>query len=953
MKQISSDLSSLKKENLQLKKELEILIQQKNLIIDSSLQIVYDFDILSGKIIWQGNTLGILGYTPEEMGDIKSWESKIHPDDRKRVIDLINKCIKSLEIFNIEYRFKKKNGHYIYILDKGFFISDKKCKAKTMLGMMHNIHEQRITENALKISEDKYKSLFDNSVLGMYITSIEGEIVMANPALIKLLGYESFDEISKINVPEAGYALSKSRQKFINKFKNSNELFGFETLWKRKDGSLVNIRENAKAIRDENGNILFFEGTIENITNQKRIEADLYKSENQYKAIFDNVSDAILVIESTSLNIIAANEAAFEIYNYSKSDLLNLNLKHLAADVQFEKRQINDIIEKTYIKNYETLHYSKNGQELHFLSNGSRIEYEGKNAVLIIYHEITEIKKAQKIQSAVYRISQLTHTTINLNDLYRSIHTIIGELMNANNFYIAILDESTKYISFPYFVDEYDYPPKPRKFHKGLTEYILVAGKPLHITKKLMESMRQKGEIEFFGSTPNEWLGVPLITSGKNLGILAVQSYSEKVKYSKDELEMLVYVSEQIATSIYRKQTDEEIIRAKSKAEESDSLKSAMLSNINHEIRTPMTGILGFSEILFESATDFETKAIAQNIFDSAKRLMNTLNSIIDLSQLIADKTPIKLGNISINNLILQVSKNFEEFAQRKNLVIKYDFTEGIHALIDEYLFKQVIFNLLDNAIKFSDEGEILITTCFLEENSEKFVLVKVKDQGIGIDKEHHALVFEEFRQVSEGLNRNFEGTGLGLSISKKMVESMNGNIYLESEIGKGSEFTIKFNVSNAPAEIEITDKTTQVDDKSGKIVFKLSSNKKLPNILLVEDNKINIDLIVVYLKNICNITYSMDGYSAIKLARENYYDAIIMDINLGIGIDGLETAKEIRKMEQYASTPIIALTGYTTYYDRKKLLKEGCSHYMAKPFNSYDITTLVKEVLSEGLNKK
>ena len=947
MKQISSETELLKKENQALKKELEILKQEKNLIIDSSLQIVYEFNINSGEILWRGNTIGILGYSNTEMGNISIWKKRIHPDDEKRVIEFIDKCIKNIDIFEIEYRFKKNSGDFIHILDKGFFITDENGKGMTMIGMMHNINEQKITEKALKLSEDKYKSIFDNSVLGMYITSIDGKIIMANPALINLLGYSSFEEISEINVLENGYAEKNNRKNFIDKFKNTNELKSYETLWKKKDGTVVNIRENAKAIRDENGKIVFFEGTIEDISKQKRIESDLFKSENQYKAVFDNVRDAILVVNSETLDIIAANEAALEIYNYSKNELINQNLKKLVRDIHFETRQINDIIEKTYINNYETMHISKDRKEIFFLANGSVIEYGGKNAVLIIYHEITEIKKAQKIQSAVYRISQLTHTSFNLEELYRSIHNIIGELMNANNFYIAIYDDISQIISFPYFVDEYDYPPKPRKFHKGLSEFILINGKPLHADKKKMEIMRLKNEVEIYGSTPNEWLGVPLITNGKAIGIIAVQSYSDKVKYSKKELDMLVFVSEQIATSIYRKQTEEEIIKAKSKAEESDSLKSAMLSNINHEIRTPMTGILGFSEILFESASDFETKAIAQNIFDSAKRLMNTLNSIIDLSQLIADKTPVKLCNSNINQIILSVSKNFEEFANRKNIAINYNFYEGATCHIDEYLFRQVISNLIDNAVKFSDKGEILITTELCKDNNDNYIQITVKDEGIGIDKEHFAMVFEEFRQVSEGLSRSFEGTGLGLSISKKMVEIMNGTISLKSEIGKGSEFIIRFPAVSNSESNEITEITSKFADENEKIVFKLSSYNKLPNVLLVEDNKINIDLVVVYLKNICNITYTLDGYSAIKLARENHYDAIIMDINLGIGIDGLETTKEIRKMEQYYNTPIIALTGYTTYYDRKKLLKEGCSHYLAKPFNSNEITNLLKEVLS------
>ncbi|NUN10398.1 MAG: response regulator [Ignavibacteriaceae bacterium] len=244
-----------------------------------------------------------------------------------------------------------------------------------------------------------------------------------------------------------------------------------------------------------------------------------------------------------------------------------------------------------------------------------------------------------------------------------------------------------------------------------------------------------------------------------------------------------------------KKEMVENLILAKEKAEEMNKLKSSFLANMSHELRTPLIGILGFSEILHEDTDDPEIRRLGKTIFESGKRLLSTLNSILNLSRIESGKFELKYEEINLNSLLAETVALFEEQAKAKDLFLDANIMSKVNCISCDYtLFIQVLNNLVHNAIKYTDEGGVTISVCDIPDD-ENYIRISVQDSGIGIKKEDFGLIWEEFRQVSEGLGRSYEGTGLGLTLTKRFIEHIHGRISFESEIGKGSVFTVEIPV--------------------------------------------------------------------------------------------------------------------------------------------------------------
>ncbi|QQS35428.1 MAG: PAS domain S-box protein [Ignavibacteriales bacterium] len=408
------------------------------------------------------------------------------------------------------------------------------------------------------------------------------------------------------------------------------------------------------------------------------------------------------------------------------------------------------------------------------------------------------------------------------------------------------------------------------------------------------------------------------------------------IKNTETEITHFLVLKEDITG---RKTIEKELIRAKDEAEELSKLKTNLLGNISHELRTPLVGIIGFAEFLKETELDVDQSDMVQKIINSSKRLTNTLNSILYLSEIASRENYLNKEEINLAKHTPMLMFPFIQAAKEKGLefsiLIK---SKKASAVIDDKLYIMVLNNLLDNALKFTRHGKIEITIDLVETGENKFAAVKVSDTGIGIAETDREKIFQEFRQASEGVSRWYEGTGLGLTLAKKMVEAMDGTINLESEIGKGSIFTIMF-----PA-IEIPEATEEIADDVSK-----ESGIQPFRILLVEDNFINKEVTELYLKDIYSIDHAENGEAAVELSRQNHYDVILMDINLGGGINGIETAKEIRKLNGYESVPVVAVTGYAMAGDKEVLLAEGLTHYLAKPFEKQELLQLLAEILIEN----
>jgi signal transduction histidine kinase len=394
-----------------------------------------------------------------------------------------------------------------------------------------------------------------------------------------------------------------------------------------------------------------------------------------------------------------------------------------------------------------------------------------------------------------------------------------------------------------------------------------------------------------------------------------------------------------------RKRAIEALIAAKEKAEEMDRLKTNFLANMSHELRTPLIGILGFSEMLTENLEGTPEEEFAKVIYSSGTRLHETLNKILDLTQIESQKLTVNKSEVEVVKKVTDEVKLFEKAAEQKGLTLKIEcVSEYIVAELDETLLRQIVNNLLSNAVKYTNRGHITVTIKSTQMPETGMIEISVADTGIGISKQNQMYIWEAFRQESEGLGRAFEGTGLGLTIAKKFIEKLDGEILLESEEGKGSTFMVRI-----PCRVvSVNSKNTIIAPSIAKIES-LSSDAKpneLFHILYVDDDRFASNLVKIYLKNLCVIDTEFDGESALESIKKRHYDAILMDINLGVGKSGLETTELIRSMDGYRTTPIVAITAYAMVGDKEKFLSQGFSHYISKPFDKNQIYSIIKEIL-------
>jgi CheY-like chemotaxis protein len=365
-----------------------------------------------------------------------------------------------------------------------------------------------------------------------------------------------------------------------------------------------------------------------------------------------------------------------------------------------------------------------------------------------------------------------------------------------------------------------------------------------------------------------------------------------------------------------RKWYEQELIDAKEKAEEMVRLKSAFLANMSHEIRTPLTGIIGFSEVLVEEAAD-DVRSMAALILSSGERLLLTLNSVMDLAQLESRSVRLEMESLDVVQHVRDVLPIFDRNARERGLYLCLQFDRPrIRARADQGALSRVLVNILDNALKFTDSGGVIVKVSGGDERTS----IAVSDTGIGISESFLPKLFDDFVQESEGLARAYEGVGLGLSITKRLVDLMDGTIDVSSEKGKGTTFTVHFPAS-AQELVPIREPGPR-RVKSGS-----------PTILAVEDQDDAYLLLERLLFDGYELTRATTAAEAFDLADSRQFDLVIMDINLGHGPDGRHAMRGLRRRPSYVDVPIIACTAYAMPGDEEQFLADGFNAYIGKPY--------------------
>ncbi len=641
-----------------------------------------------------------------------------------------------------------------------------------------------------------------------------------------------------------------------------------------------------------------------------------------------------IILENMILQYI--NEKISEITGYNKDELIAKSSRiFFADDDEFERvgKKIYSDVEKKGVGLVEARLKRKDGKNIDVRINLSRINEKDKSKGFIFtFEDITDRKRDEKIKSILYNISNAVTSSKNLKELVDLIRNQLGQLVDTTNFFVALYDEKTDTISLPYYSDEKDtYDSFPAG--KTMTAYVIKTQKSILAKKDFIEELEKKGIVETIGVGSEIWLGVPLRIKDKYIGVLVLQSYDDENAYSKDDLNIIEIISQQVSISIERKKAEEDLKTALLKATESDKLKSAFLSTISHELRTPLNAIIGFSEIISDELPLEEILDFTNMINKSGHELFEIIEDILEITDIESGKTQLSKTEFRVCSIFDEIEDAVDlilEKEDKKHLEIKLNFpveAKDLMIISNKSRIKKALIHVLMNSIKFTEEGSIEYG---LKPKNDKIVFY-IKDTGVGIPENKQNIIFDKFRQADDSHTRKFGGIGIGLTYVKKIIELLDGEIWFDSVEGKGSTFY--FSIQNIAKETEV-----KTDIKKNR------KNLEGKTILVAEDEDSNFLLLqkLLGLEKI-NTIRAVNGKEAVeKLKEYNEIDLVLMDIKMPI-MNGYEATIEIRKV---SDIPVIALSAYNSIKDREEALSCGCNEFIEKPIKHSALLEKIGEII-------
>jgi PAS domain S-box-containing protein len=641
-------------------------------------------------------------------------------------------------------------------------------------------------------------------------------------------------------------------------------------------------------------------GSIYDITERIKAEEDM----ERYRKIINNARDIIFLL-NTDGSIIEANKSAVKAYGYSLEELCTMNINKIREDWRYSQKQMEETEGGEVF--FEATHIRKDGSPFQVEVSSQGINIGSKNILFSIVRDITERKKAeldiQINQEKYYSLfmnmkSAYAYFRLQNNPKCEMPDVAIVEV---NRSFEELFSVSRDQIVGKNFIEVF--PDS-----KGL----LMDIKEQYFTE-IMQGKSVNME-EYFSHIYNKWL-----------------SFSIYSPYGDEVVAIISDITEM-------KKSELRLISTKEAAEAANRAKSEFLANMSHEIRTPINGMVGMVELTLLTELEHEQRENLEMAKTCANSLLKIINDILDFSKMEAGKLSIENITFDLKELVEELVKTYSLRVEEKGLELNYGFSASIprYLIGDSNRLRQILHNLLGNAVKFTNEGSISLAIRILNKTESQVELhFSVSDTGIGLTQEDIRHLFQSFNQVERSFTKKYGGTGLGLAISKSLAELMGGGIGVVSEKGKGSTFYV-----NLPFQIGKAIEERAVQTAS------LSGTKNNLKILLAEDDLINQKVILKMLeKREYSVDLARNGLEVLKLFAKNKYDLILMDIQMP-EMNGLEAVQKIREMEGTSFyTPIVALTAYVLKGDKERFLALGMDEYIPKPIDMNQLFLTIEQI--------
>jgi PAS domain S-box-containing protein len=813
--------------------------------------------------------------------------------------------------YDLEFKIKRANdGRIRWLHSVAELTLDNTGAPHKVCGVIQDITEKKEAEERLHSSERLYKLIAENSKDVIWTMDLTGKFTYISPSVHKLRGYTPEEILpqtpEEIISPGSLQIVRKTLDEHFNAIREGRHFTRepYEIEQPRKDGTSVWTEVLSSDLTDEEGKIIGIIGVSRNIDERKRMQDQLHESEQRFWDMFNNAPFGYHELDKEG-RIVQVNQTELDLLQYSREEMVGSFVWNYLSDPELSKNRVLAKLrgEIPPGKGTERKYKLKNGGLIPLMVEDRVIKDTAGN-ITGMRSATQDITDRKKTENEVIKLSM----AVEQSPASIVITNIGGDIEYVNHTFTKTTG---------YAIDEvlHKNPRVLKSGHTSKEEYARLWNTILAGQTWTGEFLNVKKDGEYYWE---EAIISPIKNKeGEIINFLAIK---------RDVTEL--------------KKINEELLTAKETAEEMSRLKSNFLANMSHELRTPMIGILGYSEMLLDEFPDEKVHEIGEIILQSGHRLMETLNLILDLSRIEAKKLEVQLSKVNLVAVSQDVAKFFGPAAEKKHLSLSFKTTlETLEIMLDEKMFREILNNLVNNAIKFTEHGGITIKLSREESGNNDWAVVQVADTGIGIANENFNMIFEEFRQASEGKSRSFEGTGLGLTITKRFVEKLKGSVNIESTLGIGTTFTVRFPIRTAE---DFDTSRDNIAPRHNDAPIKA----QLPQVLYVEDDEIAIHIVSTILAKHCEIDTAGNAETALRMAAKKNYDAILMDINLGKGMDGVKTTKLIKQMTQYANTPVVALTAYAMIGDKEEFLRAGCTHYLSKPFTKKELLALMSDVL-------